>query len=65
MTGLKPDSKGKFKAYARWMGGVYLGMRDRTDEYLIGTPEGVIKVHTISRTQERQIISGTTKRCLR
>ena len=40
----------------RWVDGVYLGMRERTDEYLLGTPEGVIKIHTISRkgTVEQQ-----------
>ena len=50
VAGLRPDSKDKFMVGVRWLNGVYLGMLDRTDEHLIGTPEGVIQVHTISRT---------------
>ena len=56
VTGMKPDSEGKFKADVRWVDGVYLGMREMTDEYLLGTPKGIIRIHTISRkgTTEEQ-----------
>ena len=50
VAGLRPGINDKFKADVRWMDGVYLGMRDRTDEYLIGTAEGVIEIRTISHT---------------
>eukprot|EP00969_Alexandrium_andersonii_P360287 15454993-Alexandrium_andersonii.AAC.1 len=37
------------KADPRWDTGVWLGMRDRTGEYLIGTDRGVIKVSSVRR----------------
>ena len=51
---LKPDSTGMHKADPRWDTGVWLGMRDRTGEYLIGTENGVIKVRTIRRKGMRE-----------
>ena len=49
VSGLKPDSNYKAKADVRWLNGVYLGTRDMTYAFVIGTPEGVINLHTISR----------------
>ena len=44
---LKPKSKGKAKAECRWEDGVFLGIRDESGEYIVGTPEGAIKVRSI------------------
>ena len=49
---LRPDTQGIHKADPRWETGVWLGMRDRTGEYLIGTSRGVIKVRTVRRKAE-------------
>ena len=46
---LKPGAEGTIKADVRWHGGIYLGMRLRTEEHLIGTDHGVIKVRSIRR----------------
>ena len=46
---LKPKSKGKHKAENRWENGVWLGVRDESGEYIIGTEGGTIKVRTVRR----------------
>ena len=46
---LKPGTEGRIKAGMRWDDGIYLGMRSRTEEYVIGTENGVIKVISIRR----------------
>ena len=46
---MKPKSKGIAKAQPRWENGVFLGVRDESGEYIIGTKEGAIKVRTIRR----------------
>ena len=46
---LKPKSKGRKKLESRWGSGVWLGIRDETNEVMIGTQEGIIKVRTIRR----------------
>ena len=46
---LKPKSAGKEKIKTRWATGILLGIRDESNEVLIGTEEGVIKVRTIRR----------------
>ena len=46
---LKPGTEGKNKADQRWEDGIYLGMRERSEEYYIGTDLGVRKVRTIRR----------------
>eukprot|EP00969_Alexandrium_andersonii_P282584 12492798-Alexandrium_andersonii.AAC.1 len=46
---LRPESVGHDKADSRWDTGIWLGMRDRTGEHLIGTGIGVIKVRSTRR----------------
>ena len=46
---LVPESEGKNKADVIWKEGIHLGMISRSEEYYIGTEEGVIKVRTIRR----------------
>ena len=46
---LKPKSLGKRKLVSRWASGIWLGIRDESNEVLIGTTEGVIKVRTVRR----------------
>ena len=45
---LKPTSRG-LKLQSRWGGGIWLGVRDESNEAYVGTPEGVLKVRTIRR----------------
>ena len=53
---LHPGTEGNDKADYRWGEGVYIGIRNRSEEYLIGTKEGVTKVRTVKRraTKEEQ-----------
>ena len=44
---LKPKSEGKYKADVRWEDGIWLGIRDRTGETLVGTPDGIVNVRSI------------------
>ena len=44
-----PGRKGRDKFENRWEEGVWLGIADRTNEVIIGTSEGVIKVRDIKR----------------
>ena len=46
---IRPLSKGKAKAQVRWENGIFLGIRDESGEYIVGTKEGVIKVRTVRR----------------
>ena len=46
---LKPGTKGKYKKDTRWANGVFLGVREESGEYVIGTPEGVIKCGSCKR----------------
>ena len=46
---LKPQSEGKNKADVRWEDCIYLGMINRSEEYLVGTENGVRKVISIRR----------------
>ena len=46
---LKPKSRGKMKAENRWNNGVWLGIREESGEYIIGTEKGSIKVRTARR----------------
>ena len=46
---LKPKSRGKMKAENKWRGGVWLGIREESGEYIIGTEKGTIKVRTVRR----------------
>ena len=51
---LKPKSVRRNKADARWKDGIWLGIRDRSGESLVGAEHGVIKVRSVRRksTQE-------------
>jgi hypothetical protein len=46
---LKPKSKGKYKICIRWEEGIWLGIRDRTGETLVGTSNGIVKVRSFRR----------------
>jgi hypothetical protein len=46
---LKPGSKGKFKRESRWGNGIFLGIREESGEYIVGTEEGTIKCGTCRR----------------
>ena len=53
---LKLKSVGKHKADVRWKEGVWLGIRDQSEEAYIGAEQGVIKVRSVRRdgtVQER------------
>ena len=45
----RPKSKGKEKAEYRWLNGIWLGIREESGEYMVGTPEGIFKVRTVRR----------------
>ena len=51
---LKPGSKGRDKLESRWGSGIWLGSRDESQESIIGTREGCIKVRDIRRYGEIQ-----------
>ena len=46
---LKPNTRGKYKGDSRWGTGVWLGFRDESNEILVGTDKGIIKVRTVRR----------------
>ena len=52
---LRPQSEGKNKADVRWEDGIYLGMINRSEEYLVGTDKGVLKVRSIRRHGMREL----------
>ena len=43
---MKPGSAGKDKLDSRWEKGIFLGVREASGEWYIGTPSGVLTVHT-------------------
>ena len=49
---MKPDITGKDKMDARWETGVWLGMREESNESIIGTRHGCIKVRSFKRKPE-------------
>ena len=53
---LKPGTRGKDKFDTRWEEGIWLGVKDRSLETVIGTNEGVIKVRDVKRkgTEEQR-----------
>ena len=51
---LKPKSKGKEKRRSRWDNGIWLGIRDESNEIFVGTPQGVLKVRTIRRRADKE-----------
>ena len=55
---LKPGTQGKSKADVRWSDGVYLGMVTRSDEYMIGTENGVITMRSIMRHGMKELQWG-------
>ena len=46
---MKPKSKHKRKGDYSWGDGIWLGIRDESGEYIIGTSKGVIKVRSVRR----------------
>ena len=47
------DNKGdKAKIESRWHDGVWMGVKGRTGEYIVGTSVGVVKAHTVRRKPE-------------
>lgn len=52
---LNPKSKGKDKAYSRWGKGVWLGIREESEETFIVTKEGVIKVNCVRRHADESL----------
>ena len=52
---LRPKSKGKEKAEHRWLNGLWLGIREESGEYMVGTPEGVFKVSTVRRKGSHEV----------
>ena len=57
---MTPGITGKNKLDARWEKGIWLGIRDRSGEIIVGTPEGCMKVRSIRRRpdEERWIREG-------
>ena len=51
---MKPGSTGTHKMEAIWKTGIWLGIRDRSNESIIGTPEGCLKVRSIRRMPSDQ-----------
>ena len=49
---LKPGSAGNNKFDARWERGIFLGMREDTGEWYIGTGTGVLKVRTVKTLED-------------
>ena len=49
---MTPGITGKDKLDARWRKGVWLGIRDRSGEIIVGTAGGCIKVRSIRRRPE-------------
>ena len=50
----KNTSKSAPKADAKFHDGVWLGLRMKSDESIVGTPNGVIKAKTVRRLPEEQ-----------
>ena len=46
---MKPGITGKHKMDKRWERGVWLGIRDRSAETIVGTSEGCLKVRSIRK----------------
>ena len=44
-----PGKRGRAKLENRWEEGVWLGIADRTNEVIVGTSEGVMKVRDVRR----------------
>ena len=49
---MTPGITGKDKLDARWEKGIWLGIRDRSGEVIVGTPDGCVKVRSIRRRPE-------------
>ena len=52
MCYLKPESRGVEKADTRWGDGIYVGIREESNEILVATNKGVIKVMSYKRRPE-------------
>ena len=49
---LVPKTKGKYKADSRVKEGIWLGIKEKSGESIIGTARGVVKARTIRRRPE-------------
>ena len=55
---MKPGVTGTHKMDGRWKPGVWLGFRDRSNEFVVGTQEGCIKVRSIRQMPPDQRWGG-------
>ena len=55
---MMPGITGKHKMEGRWKPGVWLGIRDRSSEVIVGTMEGCIKVRSVRKAPEEQKWGG-------
>ena len=46
---MKPGFTGKHKLDARWKAGLWLGIWDRSNESIVGNPDGCLKVRSLRR----------------
>ena len=56
---MHPGITGKHKMDSRWSSGIWLGMRERTNESIIGTNQGCLKVRSIKRKPDGLRWKGT------
>ena len=49
-----PAHKGREKLEPRWESGVFLGIHEKSQELIIGTPEGVVESHEFQRKGSEQ-----------
>ena len=55
---MKDGKVANAKIDSTWNSGIWLGLRGRTGEHIVGTPEGVIKAFTVRRRSEDERWSG-------
>ena len=58
-------SGGQGEMNSRWEEGIWLGIRERAHESLIGTPEGCIKVRSVKRKPDGSRWSGSLMKRLK
>lgn len=51
---LPPKSRGVYKLDSRWDTGVWFGFRDESNEALIGTPKGMVRVRPVRRKRSHE-----------
>ena len=50
---LKSEGHERAKSESKFMDGVWLGLRAKSDEDLIGTPSGVVRAHSVKKVARR------------